>query len=89
MNLEDSEYFSPALAERLRAIVSISYPALSVEDAKVALVEAGFDAELAAMLDYAELISATQGAIWRLANADAIIEGVTDFTYRSSVTNAK
>ena len=87
VNLEDSEYFSDELAERLRAIVSVSYPANSVEEAKAALQAAGF--ERAEELDRSELISATQGAIWRLVNADSIIEGTTDFTYRATVKTAR
>ena len=87
LNLEDSEYFSDELAERLRAIVSVSYPANSVEDAKAALKVARF--ERADELDRSELISATQGAIWRLANADSIIDGVTDFRYRTTVQTSR
>ena len=87
LNLEDSEYFSVEQAERLRAILSVSYPALSVEDAKVALKAAGF--EQADMLDRSELIAATQGAIWRLVNADSIIDGVTDYRYRTTVSTSR
>ena len=87
LNLEDSEYFSDELAERLRAIVSVSYPANTVEEAKAALKAAGF--EDADALDRSELISATQGAIWRLANADSIKEGVTDFTYRMTASTSR
>ncbi len=87
LNLEDSEYFSDEQAERLRAILSVTYPSLSVEDAQKALYDAGF--EQAYDLDRSELISATQGAIWRLANADSIIDGVTDFRYRTTVNTAR
>ena len=68
-NLEDSEYYSELDAKRLRAIVYNSYPYVSVEEAKAFLKEAGF--EYADKLDRSELISATQAAIWTIANADS------------------
>ena len=69
VNLEDSEYYSDAQAKKLRAIVANSYPYVSVEEAKAFLKEAGF--EYADELDRSELISATQGAIWTVANSDS------------------
>ena len=69
MNLEDSEYYSLEQARRLRAIVKNAYPYVSVEEAKAFLKEAGF--EYADQLDRSELISATQGAIWSIANSDS------------------
>lgn len=67
LNLEDSEYFTVEEAKRLRAILANSYPFVSVEEAKAALKEADF--EQADELDRSELITATQAAVWSIANA--------------------
>ena len=69
LNLEDSEYFTAEEAKKLRAILANSYPFVSVEEAKAALEEAGF--EQADKLDRSELISATQAAVWTIANKDS------------------
>jgi len=69
VNLEDSEYVSDADAKRLRAIVENAYPYVPVAEAKAALKEAGF--EQADELDRSELITATQAAIWTIANPDS------------------
>ena len=69
VNLEDSEYFTDAQAKKLRAIVENAYPYVSVEEAKAALKEAGF--EQAEKLDRSELITATQAAIWIISNPDS------------------
>ena len=69
VNLEDSEYFTDAQAKKLRAIVENAYPYVSVEEAKAALKEAGF--AQADELDRSELITATQAAIWIIANPDS------------------
>lgn len=67
LNLEDSEYFTVEEAKKLRAILENSYPFVSVEEAKAALKEADF--EQADELDRSELITATQAAVWTIANA--------------------
>ncbi|MBE6892264.1 MAG: VWA domain-containing protein [Ruminococcaceae bacterium] len=67
INLEDSEYFSEENAKKIRAILTNAYPFLSVEEAKAALKAAGF--EQADELDRSELITATQAAVWSIANA--------------------
>lgn len=69
VNLEDSEYFTDAQAKKLRAIVENAYPYVSVEEAKLALMEAGF--AQAEKLDRSELITATQAAIWIISNPDS------------------
>ena len=68
INLEDSEYFSIEQAEKLRAILTQAYPYVSVDEAKEYLKSAGFEG--AENLDRSELISATQAAIWSVANSD-------------------
>ena len=83
VNLEDSEYVSDANAKRLRAIVSNAYPYVSVEEAKAALKEAGF--EQADELDRSELIAATQAAIWTIANPDS----GDSYRYNKTATTAQ
>jgi len=66
MNLEDSAYYTPAAADKIRAIVSISYPFRSMDEMKAALRAKGFaDAN---KLTRSEIISAVQAAIWYYAN---------------------
>lgn len=94
LNLEDSEYVSVEQAERLRAILSVTYPTLSVVGAKEALKEAGFDSDLADQLDRSELITATLGAIWILANPDSIVANAPDgerttYTYAQTASPSK
>ncbi len=69
LNLEDSEYYSDEQAAKLRAILTNSYPFVSVEEAKTALKEAGF--AQADQLDRSELITAMQAAVWSIANKDS------------------
>ena len=66
VNLEDSEYYNVDQAKKIRAIVTNSYPYVSLEDMKAALAEAGF--EYAEELKRGEIISAVQAAIWASAN---------------------
>ncbi len=67
LNLEDSEYFSEAQAEKLRAIISRVYPYVSVEETKDFLAKNGF--AHAEALDRGEIIAAVQAAVWSIANA--------------------
>ena len=69
VNLEDSEYVTNEQAKKLRAIVTNAYPYVSVDEAKAALKAAGF--AQADELDRSELITATQAAVWSIANKDA------------------
>lgn len=83
LNLEDSEYFTAEEAKKLRAILANSYPFVSVEEAKAALEEAGF--EQADKLDRSELISATQAAVWTIANKDS----GDSYDYNQTASTAK
>lgn len=83
VNLEESEYYTPEQAEKIRAIVSNSYPYVSVEEMKANLKENGF--EFADDMKRGELISAIQSAIWASANGKSADELRYDRTYR--VTN--
>ena len=83
LNLEDGEYFTDAQAKQLRAILTNTYPFVSVEEAKAALKAAGF--EQADELDRSELITATQAAVWSIAN-----EGNGDsYRYNKTATTAQ
>ena len=83
VNLEDSEYVSDTDAKRLRAIVENAYPYVSVKEAKAALEAAGFTQ--AGELDRSELISATQAAIWTIANPDS----GDSYRYNKTATTAQ
>ncbi len=83
VNLEDGEYVSEADAKKLRAIVENAYPYVSVEEAKAALKKAGF--AQADELDRSELISATQAAIWKIANPDS----GDSYRYNQTATTAQ
>ena len=64
--VEDSEYYSEAQADMIRAIVTNAYPYVSVEEMKASLKTAGF--KYADALTRNEIISAVQAAIWASAN---------------------
>ncbi|MBR5319180.1 MAG: Cys-Gln thioester bond-forming surface protein [Peptococcaceae bacterium] len=66
LNLEDSEYYNEAQAAKIRAVVTNSYPYVSLEEMKADLAAAGFpDAD---KLTRNEIIAAVQCAIWACAN---------------------
>ena len=78
VNLEDSTYFDDAAAEKIRAILTNSYPYVTVEDMKAALAESGFaDAN---KLTRNDIIAAVQSAIWVSANG----LNVEDMRYQKS-----
>ena len=66
LNLEDSNYYDKDAAASIRAIVTNSYPYVSVERMKDNLAREGFEG--AEELTRAEIISAVQMAIWAYAN---------------------
>ena len=68
VNLEDSNYYDAEAASHVRAIVTNSYPYISLDEMKANLKEAGF--EDAENLTRSEIITAVQGAIWSFANED-------------------
>ena len=75
MNLEDSTYYDETEAAHIRAIVTNSYPYVSLEQMKSNLAAEGFvDAE---KLTRAEIITAVQSAIWYFANQEAFVYGRT------------
>ncbi len=66
INLEDSTYYDAEAAEHIRAIVSNSYPYLSLEQMKANLAQANF--EYAEQLTRSDIIAAVQVAIWNYSN---------------------
>jgi len=68
LNLEDSEYYDEEEAAHIRAIVTHSYPYITIDQMKADLKAAGL--EFADELTRAEIISAVQAAIWAYANVD-------------------
>ncbi|MBO7245137.1 MAG: Cna B-type domain-containing protein, partial [Clostridia bacterium] len=69
LNLEDSAYYDSDSAAHIRAILTNSYPYVSLEQMKANLIEAGVEG--AENLDRAEILSAVQGAVWNFANGAA------------------
>lgn len=67
-NLEDGGYYSEEQAAHIRAIVTNSYPFITMEEMKQNLAEEGFAG--AGELTRAEVISAVQAAIWAYSNAE-------------------
>lgn len=66
MNLEDSEYYSAKTAARIRAIITNSYPYVSLEEMISNL--AADDFPNADKLTRADIIAAVQAAVWTCAN---------------------
>lgn len=67
INLEDSNYYTAEEAAHIRAIVTSSYPYVSMDTMKATL--AG-KFKYADELDRAEMIAAVQAAIWYFANGE-------------------
>lgn len=74
LNLEESGYYDTTAAERIRGIVTNSYPYISLEKMKRDLAGKVEDAE---NLTRGDVIAAVQLAIWRCANG----AGVEDYNY--------
>lgn len=69
MNLEDSTYYNEEEAAHIRAIVTNSYPFISMEQMKKNLADSGFEG--AEDLTRADIISAVQAAIWAFSNVNS------------------
>ena len=70
VNLEDSKYYSAEQAAKIRAIVTNSYPYVSLEAMKADLAKNGY--AYAEELTRNEIIAAVQTAIWACANAEGV-----------------
>ncbi|MBQ9995456.1 MAG: Cys-Gln thioester bond-forming surface protein [Clostridia bacterium] len=67
MNLEDSEYYNAEQAAKLRAVMTNSYPYVTVGIMKENLKKEGFTG--ADELTRNDIIAAVQTAVWRVANS--------------------
>ncbi len=68
-NLEDSGYYGPVAAQHIRAILLNSYPYVSMEAMKANLKAGGMSSSFVDSLTRADMIAATQMAVWSYANA--------------------
>ena len=68
LNLEDSEYYTDEQAAKIRAIVTNSYPYVTMDAMKADLAENGY--AYADKLTRNEMIAAVQTAIWACANTN-------------------
>lgn len=64
INLEDAGYFSKTAAKHIRAIVSSSYPYISLEDMKANMKADGLNAAYVDSLSRSDIIAGVQMAIW-------------------------
>jgi len=70
LNLEDSEYYNDAQAAKIRAIVTNSYPYVTLDAMKADLAANGY--VYAEELTRNEIIAAVQTAIWACANTNGV-----------------
>ena len=68
MNLEDGTYYTSEQAAHIRAIVTNSYPFISLEQMKKNLADAGFEG--AEDLTRTDVLTAVQAAIWAFSNVN-------------------
>lgn len=67
-NLEAANYYSDENAKHIRAIVTNSYPFISIDEMKNRLIANGMDKSIVDKLDRADIIAAVQFAIWSYSN---------------------
>ena len=88
LNLEDSSYYSDSSASHIRAILLNSYPYITMDEMKERLIEGGLSSTFVDSLTRADMIAATQLAIWSYANAaDGASDGVEYFASVSVLKN--
>lgn len=85
LNLEDSNYYGDGAAERVRAIILNSYPYLTLDEMKNAMIANGLDASFVASLTRGDIISAVQFAVWTYSNAE--LSGVNEYVATTEMTN--
>lgn len=64
INLEDAGYFSKTSAEHIRAIVSYSYPYVTLDQMKAAMKADGLNPDYVDSLSRSDIIAGVQMAIW-------------------------
>lgn len=70
LTLENSGYYPPEAASKIRAIAFNSYPVLSLEEMKTRMDKAGYT--LNESVSEEQLLSGTQRAIWQYSNSDSV-----------------
>ena len=70
LTLENSGYYPPEAASKIRAIAFNSYPVLSLEEMKTRMDKAGYT--LNESVSEEQLLSGTQRAMWQYSNSDSV-----------------
>lgn len=70
LTLENSGYYPPEAARKVRAIAFNSYPVLSLEEMKTRMDKAGYT--LNESVSEEQLLSGAQRAIWQYSNSDSV-----------------
>ena len=70
LTLENSGYYPPEAARKIRAIAFNSYPVLSLEEMKARMDKAGYT--LNGSVSEEQLLSGAQRAIWQYSNSDSV-----------------
>lgn len=70
LTLENSGYYPPEAASKIRAIAFNSYPVLSLEEMKARMDKAGYT--LNGSVSEEQLLSGAQRAIWQYSNSDSV-----------------
>lgn len=70
LTLENSGYYPPEAARKIRAIAFNSYPVLSLEEMKTRMDKAGYT--LNESVSEEQLLSGAQRAIWQYSNSDSV-----------------
>lgn len=70
LTLENSGYYPPEAASKIRAIAFNSYPVLSLEEMKTRMDKAGYT--LNESVSEEQLLSGAQRAIWQYSNSDSV-----------------
>jgi len=87
VNLEDSNYYDDEAADRIRGILTNSYPYITVDEMKESLAANGF--ENADKLTRAEILSAVQSAVWTCAHGKYSEERLSEIQYFKTVNVTK
>ena len=84
LTLENSGYYPPEAARKIRAIAFNSYPVLSLEEMKTRMDKAGYT--LNESVSEEQLLSGTQRAIWQCSNKSEV-ENQKVYRYSHRITD--
>lgn len=88
VNLEDSNYFDENEAKYIRAVITNSYPFVTMEDMKNRMKEDGMDEAFVDSLTRADMIAGAQMAVWSHANInDGAADGLEYFASIDTIKN--